>query len=80
MCLAIEIVCHNVNRNRHNVYVYKFIRNSGGLNKMINELLYVALLNILEQRKLKRHYIETLKASLNTYLPTRTETRDVFYL
>ena len=32
-----------------------------------------ATLTTMEQRKLKRHYIETLKATLNTYLPTRTD-------
>ena len=40
---------------------------------MIGPILKTATLTTMEQRKLKRHYIETLKATLNTYLPTRTD-------
>ena len=38
-----------------------------------DEILKTATLTTMEQRTLKRHYIETLKATLNTYLPTRTD-------
>ena len=53
--------------------VYKFIKENGGWNDWTYEILETATLTTMEQRKLKRHYIETLKATLNTYLPTRTD-------
>ena len=66
-------VCHTSNTPRHNAYVHKFIREHGGWNDWTYEILETATLTTMEQRKLKRHYIETLKATLNTYLPTRTD-------
>ena len=65
--------CHTSNTPRHNVYLYRFIREHGGWNDWTYEILETITLTTIEQRKLKRHYIETLKATLNTYLPTRTD-------
>ena len=51
----------------------QFIREHGGWNDWTYGKLETATLTTMEQRKLKRHYIETLKATLNTYLHTRTD-------
>ena len=64
--------CHASTTSRHNVYLYRIIREHGGWNDWIYEILETVTLTTIERRKLKRHYIETLKATLNTYLPTRT--------
>ena len=66
-------VCHTSTTPQHNAYVYRFIREHGGWNDWTYEILETATLTTMEQRKLKRRYIETLKATLNTYLPTRTD-------
>ena len=65
--------CHTSNTTQHNAYVYRFIREHGGWNNWTYEILKTVTLTTMEQRKLKQHYIETLKATLNTYLPTRTD-------
>ena len=66
-------VCHSSATPQRNAYVYRFIREHGGWNDWTYEILETATLTTMEQRKLKRHCIETLKATLNTYLPTRTD-------
>ena len=66
-------VCHTSTTPQHNAYVYRFVREHGGWNDWTYEILETATLTTMEQRKLKRHYIETLKATLNTYLPIRTD-------
>ena len=55
------------------MHVYRFIREHGGWTEWSYEIFETAMLTTMEQRKLTRHYIETLKATLNTYLPTRTD-------
>ena len=62
--------CHTSNTPRHHVYLYRFIREHGGWNDWTYEILETIMLTTIDQRKLKRHYIKTLKATLNTYLPT----------
>ena len=47
--------CHTSNTNRHNVYLYRFIREHGGWNDWTYEILETATLTNIEQRKLKRH-------------------------
>ena len=53
-------VCHTSNTPR---------REHGGWNDWTNEILDKATLTTMEQRKLKRHYIETLKSN-SEYLST----------
>ena len=66
-------VGHASNTPQHNAYVYKLIREQGGCNDLTYEILKTATLTTMGQRKLKRHYIETLKATLNTYLHVSNE-------
>ena len=66
-------VRHTSTTPLHNACVYRFIREQGGWNDWAYGILETATLTTMEQRKLKRRYIETLKATLNTYLPTRTD-------
>ena len=54
-----KYVCHTLNTNRHKVYVYKFIEDHGGGDNWTYEILETAMLNAIEEQKLKRHYIET---------------------
>ena len=70
--------CNNANHRMHSVYLYLFMRDHGGWDNWSYEILETATLTITEQRKLKRHYIETLKATLNTNIPIRTE-RQTYY-
>ena len=65
--------CRTSNTPRHNVHRYRFITEDSSWNDWTYEILETATLTTIEQRKLKRHYIETVKATLNTYLPTRTD-------
>ena len=65
--------CRTSNTPRHNVHPYRFIREHGGWNDWSYEILETIELTTIQQCKLKRHYIEKLKATLDTYLPTRTD-------
>ena len=65
--------CRTSNTPRHNVYLYRFIREDSSWNDWTYEILETILRTTIHQRKLKQHYIETLRATLNTYLPTRTD-------
>ena len=66
-------VRHTSTTPLHNACVYRFIREHGGWNDWTHGILETATPTTMEQRKLKRRYIETLNATLNTYLPTRTD-------
>ena len=66
-------VCHISTTPQHIAYVYRLIRERGWRNDWTYAIFETATLTTMEQRKLKRRYIETLKATLNTYLPTRTD-------
>ena len=66
-------VRHTSTTPLHNACVYRFIREHGGWNDWTHGILETATLTTMEQRKLKRRYIETLNATLKTYLPTRTD-------
>ena len=66
--------CCNINSKKHNQYNYKFIRENGGWDNwsMIEVEKYNAADN-LDAKKRERYWIETLKASLNQQIPSRTK-------
>ena len=65
--------CNNENGKHYNLKVYKYIRENGGWNNfdmiMIEEY---ECNNVLEARRRERYWIETLDASLNCNIPSRT--------
>ena len=66
--------CNNVNRKNYNYPVYKYIRNNGGYDKFDYEILELGEYedkNCMKNRE--RYFIETLKPSLNSYIPNRTK-------
>ena len=62
--------CYNI---KNNTYVYTIIRQNGGWENwdmiMIEE---ISVANVNEAKKIERHWIETLQATLNKKLPGRT--------
>jgi len=65
--------CNNINNNRHNLKVYKFIRDNGGWGNW--SMILVATTpcnNKLELRQFERKYYEELNATLNMRFPQRT--------
>jgi len=67
--------CTNEKGSRYNLLVYSFIREHGGWNNwsMIEIQKCPDVKDNLELKKLERKYIEELKATLNRYVPSRTE-------
>ncbi len=66
--------CNNVNSEGYNYYVYQFIRNNGGWDNF--EMIEVEKHNCndrLEACKKERYWLETLKATLNKRIPSRTK-------
>jgi hypothetical protein len=66
-------VCNNENNTHYNKYAYQFIRNNGGWDNW--EIIVVEECNIENKTQLRqreRHWLETLKASLNKCVPART--------
>ena len=66
--------CNNINNKRHNLKVYKFIRDNGGWDKW--NMILVATTpcnNKLELRQFERKYYEELNATLNSDYPGRTK-------
>lgn len=71
--------CCNNENGKYNTNVYQFIRQNGGFdNWEVIEIEKCPCLNFEEAVKIERHYIETLKASLNMVIPTRT-TKEYYY-
>jgi hypothetical protein len=68
-----KTVCNNENSNKYNLYVYQFIRNNGGFNnwEMI-EIEKYPCNDTHEATVRERHWLETLGATLNRQVPTRT--------
>ena len=67
--------CNKDNDRGHNYYVYQFIRDNGGWDNW-SVILVEKCENITskpELTKRERHYIETLKSSLNRRIPGRTK-------
>ena len=65
--------CESENSKDYDCNVYQFIRAKGGFtNWDIVQLEQVEFNTKYELRARERHYIELLKANLNTRIPTRT--------
>lgn len=66
--------CNNENSEKHNLNVYKFIRNNGNWNNWnIVEIEKFNCNNKYDAYKRERYYIDLLKATLNTRIPSRTK-------
>jgi hypothetical protein len=66
--------CCNSNSKSYNINVYQFIRANGGWNNW--SMLQIETVMFRDKRELltrERHWIETLKATLNSQIPTRTD-------
>jgi len=55
--------------------VYQFIRENGNWDSWIVEQIEKYECDKIEAEKRERHYIETLKPTLNKCIPTRTQKR-----
>ena len=65
--------CHHYKSKTKDSKLYTFIRENGGWENFDMVLVEkVSCENSLELKKLERHYIETLRASLNTLIPSRS--------
>jgi hypothetical protein len=66
--------CSNINSKHSNVYIYQFIKENGNWDNwdMIEIEKYNAV-DKLDAAKRERYWIETLQATLNKIIPTRTE-------
>ena len=65
--------CNNQNRNHYNYNVYQFIREHGGWNNFSMVMIHEASVeNKLQKEKLERQFIEQMKPTLNSSIPTRT--------
>ena len=68
-------ISQNPNNKRHNQKVYSYIRDNGGFDNWDMILLeLVSVSNKREKEQKERIWIDKLKSSLNTYLPTQTIT------
>ena len=66
--------CNKENRKNYNYKVYQFIRENGGWdNWSIIEVDKCPCLDFEEAAKIERYYIETLNATLNKVIPSRTK-------
>ncbi len=66
--------CYNESKKSYNGKVYKYIRDNGGFeNWNMIQLEEKSLENKREKEALEREWIEKLKPSLNSYIPTRTD-------
>ena len=66
--------CENTSSNRHNLPVYRFIRDHNGWNNWDMILIEIRSCdNALDAKKVERNYIEQLKATLNKAIPSRTD-------
>ena len=70
--------CEN-ETGKYNMKVYQFIRKNGGWNNWdVIEVDKCPCLDFEEATKIERYYIETLNATLNMVIPTRT-TKEYYY-
>ncbi len=64
---------NNPNSKNYNYYVYQFIRNNGGWDNFdMIEIKKYNCADRLEASKRERYWLETLKATLNKQIPSRT--------
>lgn len=66
---------NNNNSKKYNLNVYQYIRDNGGWNNWDMVLIeeYKECNNKLELHKKERYYIEQLKATLNSLIPSRSD-------
>jgi len=69
-----KLNCNSINNKKYNIYVYQFIREHNGWDNwdMIEVEKYNAI-DKLDASKKERYWIETLQATLNKIIPTRTK-------
>ena len=66
--------CNNLNGKMYNIFVYQFIREHGGFSNW--DMVIIEEFNATDKNDLhkqERHWIETLKSTLNKHIPTRTK-------
>ena len=66
--------CYTTNTNKRNLNVYQFIRANGGWESW--NMVEIERYNAIDKRNLltrERYWLENLKATLNSYVPTRTK-------
>jgi hypothetical protein len=66
--------CNSIKSPNYNRYIYRFIRNNGGINNW--KIIKIEHYECDTKEKLlrrERYYIETLKPLLNKNIPTRTD-------
>ena len=66
--------CNTTSSKKHNFYVYQFIRANGGWDAW--DMVQIEAYNATTKRELEareRHWLETLGATLNKCIPTRTQ-------
>jgi hypothetical protein len=67
-------MCNNVNSDKHNLKVYKFIRENKGFENWKFEILETALFENKKLREIReQHYMDTLKSTLNDKRAHRTK-------
>ena len=70
---AHKSLCNNINGIKYNINVYQFIREHGGWeNWDIDEIEKYSANDRIDLQTRERYFIETLGASLNICIPTRT--------
>ena len=66
--------CNNENSKKYNCHVYQFIRDNSGWNNWDMIVLeQLSCENKYDAEQRERYWLEELKASLNKYIPTRTQ-------
>jgi hypothetical protein len=66
--------CNKETSKEYSFKVYNFIRNNGGWeNWEVIEIEKCPCLDFEEAKKIERYYIETFNASLNSFIPSRTQ-------
>jgi len=66
--------CNNSSLKNYNINVYKFIRDNGGWNNFDMVMIEQhSCENKLEAHKRERYWLETLNATLNIQIPSRTD-------
>ncbi len=65
--------CRSPNSGRYNLRIYKFIREHGGYENWEMVVLEKILCNRVQARIYERSYAESLHASLNCNVPSRTQ-------
>ena len=69
-----KCACTCIGNSHYDVYVYQFIRDHGGWeNWDMIEVARVECLDTRDAKRIEREYIESLGASLNKQIPTRTQ-------